>query len=335
MNKKSENRKKNEAYLAFAEEFMNSQTNVAGDAFSSVSNQKTMLLDYKEEFEAKQILNDKAHNDGSFSNIKTELFFDDLPISVGASSVIGKRQYQQDSITIPDEKKLMYNGKIKMICVLSDGMGGLSGGELASGIATKTFFDDYYKKIWKNECQSYMDFFKSEADIVNEKILALTDENGESLHAGATLIAVATDGNKMHFLNIGDSRIYLIRDGNILQLTHDQNYLAVLNEKVREGEITQEEAIAHPKKEALISYCGIKELKLKEINLKPIEMKQGDMILMCSDGLYRLLSEAEMLDIATKTSNDMNLAAYKLTAAATNKNYRGQDNTSVILIKFN
>ena len=127
----------------------------------------------------------------------------------------------------------------------------------------------------------------------------------------------------------------MIRNGNILQLTHDQNYLSVLNEKVRNGEITQEEAVSHPKKEALISYCGITELKMKEINLRPVEMMQGDMVLMCSDGLYRLLSEREMLDIATKTSNDMNLAAYKLTAAATNKNYRGQDNTSVILIKYN
>lgn len=69
----------------------------------------------------------------------------------------------------------------------------------------------------------------------------LKDENGAPLQAGATLIAAAVDGEELHFLNIGDSRIYLVRDGKMLQLTHDQNYLTRLIEKVRNGEITEQE----------------------------------------------------------------------------------------------
>lgn len=162
----------------------------------------------------------------------------------------------------------------------------------------------------------------------------LKDENGAPLQAGATLIAAAVDGEELHFLNIGDSRIYLVRDGKMLQLTHDQNYLTRLMEKVRSGEITEQEALSHPKREALISYCGIRELSMVEINLQPLQLKSGDVIVLCSDGLYRLLSRQEMIDVLQETAEDMNLAAFKLTAAATDKNFRGQDNTSVILIKI-
>ena len=83
-------------------------------------------------------------------------------------------------------------------------------------------------------------------------------------------------------MNIGDSRIYLVRDGKMLQLTHDQNYLTRLMEKVRSGEITEQEALSHPKREALISYCGIRELSMVEINLQPLQLLSGDSIVLWS-----------------------------------------------------
>jgi serine/threonine protein phosphatase PrpC len=338
---KEERRKKNKEYLKFTEEYFKENKDV--HSVSDISKQKTVLLfddsdtDNKNKFsfDSKQILNSEEHKNYDYCNLKTEIFLDDMPVSIGSSSVIGKREYQQDSLKVPDEDQLLVNGKPKFVCVLSDGMGGLSGGELASNTVTKTFFDDYYSNVWNSNDISYMNFFSKESDIINEKVLDLSDENGNSIHAGATLIAVAVDDDNMHFLNIGDSRIFLIRKNKILQLTHDQNYLSVLMEKVANGEITVEEAITHPKREALVSYCGIKSLKIKEINLNPVKIKSDDVILMCSDGLYRLINEQEMVDIVYEAYNDMNLAAYKLTAAANNKNSRSQDNTSVILIKIN
>jgi len=267
-------------------------------------------------------------------SMKTEIYIDDLPVSVAMASVIGKRPSQQDSVIIPDYKHMTLNDKTKFICILSDGMGGLSGGEIASKTVTQNMYKDYYAKVWSKENPSYFEFLSTEANIVNDKVLELTDENGNPLNAGATVVAVIIDGYNMHFLNIGDSRIYIIRDGSIYQITHDQNYLSVLMEKVRNDEITLEEAEAHPKKEALVSYCGIKDLRIKEINIKPVKMNPGDSILLCSDGLYRVLSDSEICDIVSTTKGDTNIAAYKLTAAAMAKNYRGQDNTSVILINF-
>ncbi len=345
-------RRKNEEYLAFAEEFMKNSENAAASQQnqvqpkSSVSNVKTVMMFDGEANPQPQAGAQAATVQGaeqpkqrvkssSIFDQKTELFFDDLPVLIGASSVIGRREYQQDSIIVPKDEQIMQGEKPKFICVLSDGMGGLTGGEIASKLATERLFGEFYKTVWKEDKPSYLEFFSKTANVINEEILALEDDEGNPMRAGATLIAVIVDGNEMHFVNIGDSRIYLMRDGKMWQLTHDQNFLSVLMEKVKTGEMDREEALTHPKKEALISYCGIKELKLKEINIKPVEMKQDDVIMLCSDGLYRLVSEDEMVDILTNTSGDMNLAAYKLITAANNKNHRGQDNTSVILIKFN
>ncbi len=318
--KNSERRKKNEAYLEFAQAYLErtqiqSTVNLAETESTPEDAQMTV------------------QNTGGY-NVKTELLVENDHVLVGSSSVIGRRQSQQDSVTIPCDTQLLLEEHPKFLCVLSDGMGGLRGGEQASACATQTLFDDYYRTMWQHCTHSYLDFFRAEAEKINTLVCGLKDENGAPLQAGATLIAAAVDGEELHFLNIGDSRIYLVRDGKMLQLTHDQNYLTRLMEKVRSGEITEQEALSHPKREALISYCGIRELSMVEINLQPLQLKSGDVIVLCSDGLYRLLSRQEMIDVLQETAEDMNLAAFKLTAAATDKNFRGQDNTSVILIKI-
>ena len=318
--KNSERRKKNEAYLEFAQAYLE-RTQIQ----STVN-----LAETESTPEDTQMA---VQNTGGY-NVKTELLVENDHVLVGCSSVIGRRQSQQDSVTIPCDTQLLVEERPKFLCVLSDGMGGLRGGEQATACATQTLFDDYYRIMWRHCTHSYLDFFRAEAEKINTLVRGLKDENGAPLQAGATLIAAAVDGEELHFLNIGDSRIYLVRDGKMLQLTHDQNYLTRLMEKVRNGEITEQEALSHPKREALISYCGIRELSMVEINLQPLQLKSGDVIVLCSDGLYRLLSRQEMIDVLQETAEDMNLAAFKLTAAATDKNFRGQDNTSVILIKI-
>lgn len=276
----------------------------------------------------------EAEKDDDFS-LKTEILFDDALVQIGASTVIGKRASQQDSIIFPDQNSMYVEDSPQFICALSDGMGGLAAGEVASKLATEMIFKDYYAQCWKKTTKSYSAFFRAEAEQINEKILDITNENGEPLRAGATLIATVLDGKNLYYLNIGDSRIYLFRNGEALQITKDQNYLSLLMQEVARGEMALNEANAHPKKDALISYCGIRELKLQETNEEPIVLQKQDVLMLCSDGLYRVLSQNEMLNIINDNLVDMNLAAYRLTNAALQKNYRGQDNTSVILIKIN
>lgn len=330
-------------YDEFVNEFFSNPENLM--KINDISSVKTQIvLDdekiFKSETEKKNnpVCAESMNDSGQPApmDIKTEILMDDAPAQIGASSVIGKRQSQQDSVIFPDQKNMFVDEKSHFICALSDGMGGLSGGERASKIAVNVIFEDFYK-IFKKETTniSYEKFFDCESNKINDLVLDLTDAQGNPIRSGATLISAIVDGEDLYYLNIGDSRIYLFRNGNLTQLTKDQNYLSVLMEKVAAGEITAEQANAHPKKEALISYCGIKELTLKEINSRPLKLKANDVIMLCSDGLYRLMSTEEISSILESTLGDMNLAAYRLTAAVNNKNYRGQDNTSVILIKIN
>lgn len=318
-------------YMEFVSDYLSKHENQ--QMKETVSEMKTQIVDE----------NDIASNNQEIQipvkismDVKTEILLEDAPAQIGASSVIGKRASQQDSIIFPSEKNMFVEGISHFVCALSDGMGGLSGGEKASKIAANVIFEDFYR-VYKNNVKnlSYQDFFDYESDKINEYILSLTDSQGNPIRSGATLISTIIDNKNLYYLNIGDSRIYLLRNNSLLQLTKDQNYYSKLLLKVHEGEITLEQANSHPKKEALISYCGIDDLTLKEINVKPVTLETNDVIMLCSDGLYRIMSNAEIISIINDSFGDMNLAAYRLTAAATNKNYRGQDNTSVILIKIN
>ena len=303
-----------------------------------VSYERTLLVDEEtdEEVPAENaaVIHNEAGSAGILEVSTENVDVADLPFSIGVSSVIGKRKSQQDSVFVPDIQKTMKGDKPRFLCVLSDGMGGLSSGDLASKTVVSTLSKEYYEGIWNTDEKISRAYFVDKANIINEEILDITDASGNHAKTGATMIAAEVNGNEFSFVNIGDSRIYFFRDGKPFQLTHDQNYLSRLMGMVAAGEISEEEARSHPKREALISFCGIDELKLIETNVKPIELKDNDIILLCSDGLYRLLNEQEMLTIIDSAEDDMSMAAYRLTQAANMKNHRGQDNTSVIVIKI-
>lgn len=143
--KNSERRKKNEAYLEFAQAYLE-RTQIQ----STVN-----LAETESTPEDAQMA---VQNTGGY-NVKTELLVENDHVLVGCSSVIGRRQSQQDSVTIPCDTQLLLEEHPKFICVLSDGMGGLRGGEQASACATQTLFDDYYRIMWRHCTHSYLDFF--------------------------------------------------------------------------------------------------------------------------------------------------------------------------------
>lgn len=162
--KNSERRKKNEAYLEFAQAYLE-RTQIQ----STVN-----LAETESTPEDAQMA---VQNTGGY-NVKTELLVENDHVLVGCSSVIGRRQSQQDSVTIPCDTQLLLEEHPKFICVLSDGMGGLRGGEQASACATQTLFDDYYRIMWRHCTHSYLDFFRAEAEKINTLVRGLKDENG-------------------------------------------------------------------------------------------------------------------------------------------------------------
>ena len=118
------------------------------------------------------------------------------------------------------------------------------------------------------------------------------------------------------------------------QVTRDHNYWLRLNEMVASGAMTMEEAMAQKKKEALISFLGIGNVSLMDINTSPFELRFGDVVMLCSDGITKTLPDEQIKTIITADAVKPEQKAEALVEAATHANSHSQDNTSVVLIHY-
>lgn len=248
---------------------------------------------------------------------------------IAYSTNIGTRKYQQDAAKIPEAAQLKRGTNI---CVLSDGMGGMQGGEKASALCVETLFEDFYAG---EPIENYPRFFEEEIEKVDRLVTKLADDDGNPIESGATLVSVIFDEGKLYWASVGDSRIYILRGNEIVQVNEDHNYYLTLRQKVQAGEITQEQADAEPSREALISYIGMNGVTLMDVNREPFLLEPGDMVILCSDGLYKSLDEDAIQLIASEYPHNIPLAAHMLTTVAVENRVGGQDNTTVIVAKFN
>lgn len=255
----------------------------------------------------------------------------DTVVNVGVASHIGTRSSQQDStiIGIGNSVSPEYNGKF--IAAVCDGMGGLRGGEIASALCAKTFYEDFFNS---GDIKNYPEFLKDELDKIDEKVASLKDDSGAPLKAGSTFVSIVFDSGRLYWACVGDSHLYIARGGEIVQVNRDHNYMLILKEQVKLGEISEEEANSNKQKEALISYMGMNGIKYSDINEKPFQLMPGDSVILCSDGLYRLVSDNQMLEILNMYPLNMNVAANRMVEAACNVMAPHQDNTSVIIFKY-
>jgi len=244
-------------------------------------------------------------------------------IEMGTSSIIGMRNSQQDSV-------FGYKSGSQAIAIVCDGMGGLSGGEIASRVAVESLADAWFRQ---EDFSDIPGFFRQQARNADEKVFLQEDGNGRRLEAGTTVVAVIVRGNEMYWLSVGDSRIYMIRGNGISPLNRDHNYRMELDARLGRGEITLEEYLSEEyQAEALISYLGMGNVTLMDINPQAFELADGDIVLLSSDGLYRSLREREILAIVKENEQDMQGAADALTAAVDGKSR--QDNTSVVILRY-
>lgn len=253
----------------------------------------------------------------------------DIEVYVGASSVMGRRKEQQDAIKTDDFYAYVENEK--MISVLCDGMGGLTGGEKASALCTSIVRNTFHSD---EEYASVPEFYRTVITRADDAVGDLKNPLGKPLGAGTTLVSVVIDGDELYWASVGDSRIYIIRDNEILCITKDHNFLMLLNERVKKGEITQEEANSNPKKEALVSFIGMGGVRYIDMNSRGFRLRNEDYIVLCSDGLYRSMTQDEIKTIVCSFSQDTQQAAEMLTGVALSKNLKNQDNTSVVVIKY-
>jgi protein phosphatase len=209
-------------------------------------------------------------------------------------------------------------------------MGGLSKGEEASQAAVKRLVEDI--EAFDKSIEIPI-FFEQEVEKLDHLVFEEVG-GGVRTGAGTTLTATLIYGNELFWAAVGDSRIYVIRDDEIAQVTRDHNYMLLLLEQVKRGLITYEDAKNHPKSGALISFIGSGSVKHININREPFKLVHGDIILLCSDGLTKSLSNDDIKEIVMDNYGDMKEAAHMLTLRAFDSGDGSKDNTSVILMQY-
>lgn len=249
-----------------------------------------------------------------------------LHMDIGCSSIIGTRNYQQDALFANQYDNGM------TLAVICDGMGGLNGGEIASNTAVRKLVEDFGRVKAFGDVP---EFLKREVIMLDECVADLEDEHGNALGGGCTLVCVVTMGNGMYFITAGDSRIYIIRDNAIQAINRDHNFRLQLDTMLKTGQITEKDyEMQENQAEALISYLGMGNISLMDSNTEPFYLEEGDMILLCSDGLYKRLSNDQILDIVLDNQNSMQQIAERLNQVVMQLTQRNQDNTSIILLRY-
>lgn len=234
------------------------------------------------------------------------------------SDIGKKRLINQDCVDISTTPV----GNLPNLLLLADGMGGHKAGDYAS----RYTIDTIKKEVNVSPETNPVHIFAEAIEYANEHLYqkSIRDRNFEGM--GTTLVAATCMDYKLNVANIGDSRLYLIRQNKMVQVTKDHSYVAEL---VKKGGLDQEMAKHHPQKNYITRAVGAFEKANADFFY--VETKPGDVILICSDGLTNMLSDEEILSIIYQ-ENDLEFTCYKLVQAANEKG--GYDNVSVILAKI-
>lgn len=246
-------------------------------------------------------------------------------------TVTGNRKYQQDAVFVSPGRKLAANRRTRILAAVCDGMGGMTDGGLASETAIQ-MLSQGFERIKKEETVNIPAFFLQGIKAMDKRIHSFPKEDGRG--SGTTMVAVIAEDNHLYWASVGDSRIYILRGGEMIRVTRDHNYMLHLQNLVAQGQMTAEEAQAKKQKEALISFLGMGNVSLIDRNEIPFEMQYGDIVLLCSDGITKTLPEYQIQSIIQNDAVSMHEKAKILVEAATRENTRTQDNTSVAILQY-
>jgi protein phosphatase len=224
-------------------------------------------------------------------------------------------------------------GQEGLVLIVSDGMGGALAGDVASRMAVEsvremlTEEDSEHKTDDQGAPVSLVDCLRNATGYANYAIHRKSLEDPRCSGMGATLTAAAVAGHTMDFVQVGDSRAYVIRGDEIKLATKDQSLVQQL---VDVGQITEEDAETHMFRNVILQALGAQS------DLTPVvsrvRLQRGDIMLLCSDGLSGKMRAEEMLQIVADSRGDLTAACDALVKEANKRG--GEDNITVVLARF-
>ncbi|GAW91421.1 Stp1/IreP family PP2C-type Ser/Thr phosphatase [Calderihabitans maritimus] len=224
------------------------------------------------------------------------------------------REDNQDCYIIDEARGLL---------VVADGMGGHRAGEVASRLAV-TAIKEYLEMA--DVSQDPAGKLREAVQRANALIYRYAHKSKQHLGMGTTVTAVLVTDNCLTLAHVGDSRAYLVKQDGIELLTQDHS---LVGELVRNGSITEEEARCHPHRNILTRALGTEEQVKVDVMKFPLE--KGDLILLCTDGLFNLVSEEEMYRLIRKCHN-LKSAVQEMINLGLQRG--GYDNITVVLARY-
>lgn len=228
------------------------------------------------------------------------------------------RDHNEDSVTI------VKNENNEILMAVADGMGGHKGGEIASSIAITHIGKRFVDSSTVGNKEDAINFLKEIVSEANMLIYKYTEENPESAGMGTTIVMALITKNFLLFGNIGDSSGFVIKDKRLYKITSDHTLVNLL---VKSGELTEEEAKDHPRKNVLMRALGA-NISV-EMDVFDVET-DVDGILLCSDGLTNMLDE-KSIEKVLDADTDIDSKLQKLIDKANNRG--GTDNISAAYLQ--
>src|SRR5216110_3523292 len=262
-----------------------------------------------------------------------------IKVEVFAKTDLGRtRDHNEDRFLVADlsrrEASLQPAVRVHQIgergslFVVADGMGGAAAGELASQMATETIYQQMVR-AWGTErevtAQRFAYRLKEAVEVANEQIHAYAATHPEVRGMGTTTTAVGVLADHFFLTQVGDSRAYLIRNGEAVQLTRDQSLMQRL---VEAGELTEEEAARSERRNIILQALG-PDARVK-VDLTHQEVRKGDILVLCSDGLSSQVKKEEIAVVTRE--RDLAAACDGLIALANERG--GPDNITVVIARL-
>lgn len=247
-----------------------------------------------------------------------------MAIDVFGDAIQGKRKKQEDNIFY----QVKNNVGMAVVC---DGMGGLDEGDWASHIAVELMKKHFNHR---NTSEKIQDFYIEEIKHLDEVICQLEDEERKQIISGTTYVSAIIENDKLYWASVGDSKIFLYKNNCLTDLAQTHNYKLQLDQALEKGEITEQKYISELKNaDCLISYLGVGNLEYYDISEEPTLLLNGDLVILCSDGVFNTLNEQEIINIINGCSSAQDIVE-QIIHRIEIKNIKGQDNASLIVLKY-
>ena len=243
------------------------------------------------------------------------------PVAIGQVHNIGARDSQQDAYAVTGSDC----GENGTLAVVADGMGGLvNSGQVSTGIVSAIM--DAYAPGGPLPAAHHLQLLLKRGI---EAAAALTAE--QTYQSGSTLVAGLVQNKGLSWIAVGDSRIYLWRNGGLIQLNRDHDFAHDLTVMAMMEQVTFEDAQSNPRKGSLTSYIGKDFPRHIDFNPEPITLLKGDRVILMSDGIYRALSEAELSKYLRKPAEK---CAKMLARRIRMKKMPQQDNFTAVILEI-